>query len=51
VAECDEAILEAEGTITVIPRGRASAREALARLDRPEGLLTGPIRPEAGQPG
>lgn len=48
MVEYDEAILEARGTITFISGERTSLAEALARLDRPEGLLTGPIRPEAG---
>lgn len=39
VAECDQVILEASGTITVIPRRPTALEEVLARLDRLERLL------------
>lgn len=67
VAECDQVILEASGTITVIPRRPTALEEILARLDRLERTLspggpgpTGPTqdsgpsqpdRPAGEQPG
>jgi len=40
VAECDQVILEASGTITVIPRRPTALEEILARLDRLERTLS-----------
>lgn len=39
VAQCDQVILEASGTITVIPRRPTALEEVLARLDRLERFL------------
>lgn len=47
VEECDQVILEASGTITVIPHRPTPVEEVLARLDRLEAMLSRQTRDPA----